>query len=81
MVVGARCTDLSVSRTATLLGFSLSTVFSVYQGWSTPASLSVGSYSSEAIGCLDRVTHHQHHREMNQTGGEREEWTERKERR
>ena len=35
MVVGARCAGLSVSRTATLLGFSRSTVSRVYQGWST----------------------------------------------
>ncbi len=35
MVVGARRAGLSVSRTATLLGFSCSTVSRVYQGWST----------------------------------------------
>jgi hypothetical protein len=35
MVVGARHTSLSVSRTATLLGFSHSTVSRVYQEWST----------------------------------------------
>ena len=35
MVVGARRAGLSVSRTATLLGFSRSTVSRVYQGWST----------------------------------------------
>ncbi|MGH0151887.1 UNVERIFIED_CONTAM: hypothetical protein FKN15_020794 [Acipenser sinensis] len=35
MVVGARRASLSVSRTATLLGFSRSTVSHVYQGWST----------------------------------------------
>jgi hypothetical protein len=34
-VVGARCTGLNVSRTATLLGFSRSTVSRVYQEWST----------------------------------------------
>uniref|UniRef100_A0A674A4H6 Tc1-like transposase DDE domain-containing protein n=1 Tax=Salmo trutta TaxID=8032 RepID=A0A674A4H6_SALTR len=33
MVVDARRTGLSVSRTATLLGFSRSTVSSVYQKW------------------------------------------------
>jgi hypothetical protein len=35
MVEGARRTGLSVSRTATLLGFSHSTVSCVYQEWST----------------------------------------------
>ena len=35
MVVGARRTGLSVSRTATLLGFSCSTVSCVYQEWAT----------------------------------------------
>ena len=35
MVVGARRTGLIVSRTATLLGFSHSTVSRVYQEWST----------------------------------------------
>ena len=35
MVVGARRTDLSVSRTATQLGFSCSTVSHVCQEWST----------------------------------------------
>ena len=35
MVVGARCTGLNVSRTATLLGFLCSTVSRVYQEWST----------------------------------------------
>jgi hypothetical protein len=35
MVVGARRACLSVSRTATLLGFSRSTVSRVYQEWST----------------------------------------------
>jgi hypothetical protein len=35
MVVGARHTGLSVSRTATLLGFSLSNIPCVYQEWST----------------------------------------------
>ncbi|CDQ74375.1 unnamed protein product [Oncorhynchus mykiss] len=35
MVVGARCTGLSVSRTATLLGFSHRMVSPVYQEWST----------------------------------------------
>jgi predicted alpha/beta hydrolase len=35
MVVGARVVSLSVSRTATLLGFSQSTVSHVYQEWST----------------------------------------------
>jgi hypothetical protein len=35
MVVGAKHTSLSVSRTATLLGFSHSTVSGVYQEWST----------------------------------------------
>ena len=34
-VVGTRRTGLSVSRTATLLGFSRSTVSCVYQEWST----------------------------------------------
>ena len=33
MVVGARRIGLSVSRTATLLGFSHSTVSRVYQEW------------------------------------------------
>ena len=35
MVGGARHTGLSVSRTATLLGFSLSKIPCVYQEWST----------------------------------------------
>ena len=35
MVVGASRTGLSVSKTATLLGFSHSIVFRVYQEWST----------------------------------------------
>ena len=35
MVVGARSTGLTVSRTATLLGFSRLTVSRVYQEWST----------------------------------------------
>ena len=35
MVVGTRHTGLSVSRTATLLGLSHSTVSTVYQEWST----------------------------------------------
>ena len=35
MVVGARCTGLSVSRTAMLLGFSHSTVSCVSQEWPT----------------------------------------------
>ena len=35
MVVGTRRTGLSVSRTATLLVFSRSTVSHVYQEWST----------------------------------------------
>jgi hypothetical protein len=35
MVVGARRTGLSVSRTATLLGFSYSTISCVYKEWST----------------------------------------------
>ena len=35
MVVGAERTGLSVPRTATLLGFSRSTVSHVYQEWST----------------------------------------------
>ena len=40
MVVGARHTGLSVSRTATLPGFSRSTVSRVCQGWSTTQSTS-----------------------------------------
>jgi hypothetical protein len=35
MVVGAKRNGLSASRTATLLGFSRSTVSCVYQEWST----------------------------------------------
>ena len=35
MVVGARRSGLSVSRTATLLGFSCSTISCVYQEWPT----------------------------------------------
>ena len=35
MVLGAKHTGLSVSRIATLLGFSSSTVSRVYQEWST----------------------------------------------
>ena len=35
MVVGAKHTGLSVSRTATLLGFSCSTFSRLYQEWST----------------------------------------------
>jgi hypothetical protein len=34
-VLSAMCTGLSVSRTATLLDFSHSTVYSVYKEWST----------------------------------------------
>ena len=46
MVVGAGRTGSSVSRTATLLGFSRSTVSSVYQEWST-----IQSTSSELDNC------------------------------
>ena len=35
MEVGARCTNLCVSRTAILLGFPRSTVFRVHQKWPT----------------------------------------------
>ena len=41
IVVGARHTGLSVSRTATLLGFSLSTVSCVYQEWSSTQRTSI----------------------------------------
>ena len=40
MVVGVRRTSLSVSRTATLLGFSCSTVSHVYREWSTTQTAS-----------------------------------------
>jgi hypothetical protein len=40
VVVGARRTGLSVSRTGTLLGFSCSTVSCVYQEWSTTQRIS-----------------------------------------
>ena len=40
MVEGARRNGLSVSKTATLLGFSCSTVSHVYQEWSTTQRIS-----------------------------------------
>jgi hypothetical protein len=43
MVVGARRTGLSVSITATVLGFSCSTVSHVYQEWPSQLDTTVGS--------------------------------------
>jgi IS30 family transposase len=43
MVVDARRTGLSVSRTAALLGFSRSTISCVYQEWSTTQRRTVES--------------------------------------
>ena len=53
VVVGVRGTGLSVSRTATLLGFSYSTASHVYQEWSTTQRTSSQQQASSRKRLID----------------------------